>query len=887
MSKTESPSDEEELRKYRSTSGTNTKTADIPNNDHDLKEEIGTTEEDKERKYDSTIAGQRFVNFYSDPAAGIREFLSNAETACIRRSKAELRDAGYEVPKSVDAVIEKAKEKTVYEPVIEVTYNRDENATTLVIEDNGIGISRTEYKVLQRVGYSASHADGDVAGQFGIGFLAGFLLCGIHEGFNLLTKSYNDEASYETTEFLANFEYGTRTRDNYGTRFEFPTFSHKAKQEINVPNSVQRFAEGMRVPVLYTDYDENGNETSRSDDYTARNIEDDYPDDALVITYEDEFVKAVMSPESSNTRGRTTYNVIMDIRRNTDTFHTKFDAPWEWDVRVKVEDGSIVHVPDDAELPEWADSTDDLIGLSPIDNQKYPGLTEHQQEDAIKRSELPESAITAPRPASSRDSFKSGNDDFWQYVADKLSAQWESEAASMLDSLGSFDDYIDLDASQKSLVNRAYSDFGPKTTRSDSEDDNSRAKTIFEAFTENLEDGITMPTDVAVKLDQLKYKVRHVPRGTDEPRLKGNSGEIKVWKIIDKAGNDDVYMGKSITDKKAEIAWGLSDNTQVVRVEDYGKWEDLFGWKKLKDLPSRNLKEKLPELDDDVIDRWNNVTQSNKTSGSGNRRTSRDPTTKRIKVRVGRRDSDKWESHKAGDVYDALDNGKTISAGTWSKYSASALIIFDQTETSRVYPVANAANYSRNIAAAKVPQYVYEYLKQADNVYESKDEYKRDCARKSITLGDGTTKRLCDLSSNDLLLVTSDDFEEKYGDETALVTEQVCERSSYLDADAVSTTTLLRASDISSNIYGYEQTDATIIRLSNASTSRSVRRQCSDKVQLNEGRLYLETELPDADFDAAEYDYIFGTETPTDSDTFRNVVQLIKDAGGEFVSKDK
>jgi hypothetical protein len=493
MSQNESASKaatDEELRKYRSTSGTETKTADVPNDGHDLKEVIGDDEKAKERVYDPALAGERFVNFYQDTAAGLREFLSNAETACIDRCEAALEEAGYEVPDKVAEKIQKAKEKTGYEPVIEVTYNRDPNATTLVIEDNGIGISRERYQVLQRVGYSTSHDDGGSAGQFGIGFLAGFLLCGVHEGFDLITHSFDDGAKYHTVEFLNNFEYGSgKQKQSYGTRFEFNTFCHDAKENINVPNAVQRFAEGMRVPVIYTDYDGNGKETSRSDDYLPRNIEDDYPDDAMVITYEDEFVKAVMSPESSNTRGKTTYNVIMDIRRNVDTYKTKCGAPWEWDVRVKTEDGSIVHVPEDAELPDSVNSPDELTGLAPVKNQKYHGLTEHQKEDAIKLSEVPDGTITAPRPASSRDSFKSGNDDFWKYVGQKLGEQWQKEAAEMLDGLDTFDDYVSLDAGDKSLVNRAYSDYGPDTTRSDNEDDKSRAATINEALDDSL--GIT------------------------------------------------------------------------------------------------------------------------------------------------------------------------------------------------------------------------------------------------------------------------------------------------------------------------------------------------------------------------------------------------------------
>jgi len=77
------------------------------------------------------------------------------------------------------------------------------------------------------------------------------------------------------------------------------------------------------------------------------------------------------------------------------------------------------------------------------------------------------------------------------------------------------------------------------------------------------------------------------------------------------------------------------------------------------------------------------------------------------------------------------------------------------------------------------------------------------------------------------------------------------------------------------------------VKLSATTTSHTVRSKCNDKVSLNKGRLYLETEVPDADFDADEFDYIFGTDTPSDTESFRNTVELIKQAGGEFPSQDE
>lgn len=120
----ESALTKEELAEYRSTAGAEVKTADVSDDDHPLKQTLG---EQKERVYDAKIAGERFVQFYDDSAAAIREYLSNAETACIRRARHELLDAGVDeadVPANVADLMEMAREVADYEPLIEVTYNR-------------------------------------------------------------------------------------------------------------------------------------------------------------------------------------------------------------------------------------------------------------------------------------------------------------------------------------------------------------------------------------------------------------------------------------------------------------------------------------------------------------------------------------------------------------------------------------------------------------------------------------------------------------------------------------------------------------------------------------------------------------------------------------------
>jgi len=215
---------EDDLEQYRGTAGAEVKTANVSADDNPLKQKLGEEDGAKERKYDAKIAGERFVQFYDDSAAAIREYLSNAETACIRRARHELLDAGFtedEIPDEVADLLDMAKEETGYEPLIEVTYNRKPDATRLIIEDNGIGISTEEYQVVQRIGYSTSHQEGSRLGNFGMGWMSGFQLTSINGMFKMFTKSYLSDEAYGTVEYVANCEFLDEAPTEYGTRFEF------------------------------------------------------------------------------------------------------------------------------------------------------------------------------------------------------------------------------------------------------------------------------------------------------------------------------------------------------------------------------------------------------------------------------------------------------------------------------------------------------------------------------------------------------------------------------------------------------------------------------------------------------------------------------------------
>jgi len=866
MSQSESDSadgiDESELEQYRTTEGAEMRTADVASDEHALKQTIGDDEDAKKMVYDARIAGERFMDLYDDRGAAVREYLSNAETACIRRAKMELREAGLSVPTDVAEMLQKASEQTSYDPVIEVTYNQKPESVTLVIEDNGIGISVEEYEVLRRVGYSASHSDGDRLGQFGMGYLSGFLLAGPEGVMRMYTRSKQTDEAFSTANYIANFEFLDGLRDGYGTRFEFPSFCNEA-QKLDVRDKIAHYAEGMRVPVLYEEYDRSGNH-SFDEDYTPRNIEDDYPEDSLVITYENEFFKAVMSPDSAeNRRGLVTYNVTVPIRRNTDEWSSepKFDAPWKHDVRVKKENGPIVK----------CESDPSVVGLSPVSDQKYGNMADENKDDHIRRSDVPDDAIEIPRPASSRDSYKSKRGDpFWRHVSEKLAEAWNEEAADLLTSLDKFEDYLDLDASDKAIVNRAYSDFGPRTTQGGDESDDDRAENINEALDENLD--VTIDTDVAIKLDKLTHKTRHIPRDTDEPRLKGNSVEKQVWNILDAANDGEVYMAKTPSDKKCEIVWGLDDNNQCVRVEDYEKWEDLFGWKQMKGLPSRNLKDKLPGLDDDVADKWENKTSSSQSKSSGSS-TSMDPKTKRLKVRMGK-GRKKYTRHKAESIKDALDNGNSISAGRWN--DADYLLLYNSNKRSTA-PTHHTGN---GIASAAAPNYVREYLEDADNVFTDIDDLREEMADYVVDLSDGTQAPLGSLDDSDAIILGKSTFRDEFEGREDDLLDWLHDNCTHEGFDEVDRVTIL-ASDEAKQFHMVD-TDARMLAQSYNRSERDAVRTVKDyKLSPSTAEIYLDIELPDADRDSDEWEFCFkrGRHTSTKmNDQLRSAVEMFQNA---------
>ena len=123
-----------------------------------------------------TIDQERILNlltgdrFYSNPSAALREGVLNA----------------------IDAVQRRRKETPALSPEITVTFNRDD--LTIIVSDNGIGMSRVEVQGLfTKVGASAATAEGtkESVGEFGIGVISYFMA---GDAFDLQTNDGSSES---------------------------------------------------------------------------------------------------------------------------------------------------------------------------------------------------------------------------------------------------------------------------------------------------------------------------------------------------------------------------------------------------------------------------------------------------------------------------------------------------------------------------------------------------------------------------------------------------------------------------------------------------------------------------------------------------------------------
>lgn len=541
---------------------------------------LGEDSEFIELDYETAAVFKRLANdIYESTEAGIREPLQNSITA-VKRAVNE-RGLG-----QGDGVIK-----------IEA---RDGERVKLSLRDNGIGIKRSVLKqVLTVIGRSQNRDDGELSGKYGMGFLACYKLVGVRGGFLMYSNAREtDKNPIKGIWKPGGFEMDTGGElppkmgdDDYGTLFEFTL---KESVDIDqVREWVSKHAEWSTVPILYTEYDDDGKEVF-NEDYGDKSLEDHYEDSKSVLI-DNEYFTAVASP---NAEGRTLL-INSPITRNGSSSVGYLN--WHFDIRLKNENGIVVEGPNE--------------GLQPTNGKRYREMSDERKEKYVPESDLTSDDITLPEPTGTRDSLGSDKE-FWNYVSNSLAEKYKQKIQDIMDDMESKEDYLELTSDEKLILDDTISRSSliHKT--------NQKTKDAF-----NNEFGVDLDNELIKVLRTSRKQVRFVEEGSDARKAsrKRSSATTKCRALeVRHKVEGDVYMAVTLNQDKMDAVWDDSSENAVVRVsssKDYPSLESLFGWKMLKDV--KRMMDQM-SLSDSIAQRLQSGSKGKSTSSSRKRNSQKD-----------------------------------------------------------------------------------------------------------------------------------------------------------------------------------------------------------------------------------------------------------------------
>lgn len=710
-----------DLESYRTNHGTVPHKVDASSDDHPIKQVLGDVDH-IEFAFDALSTGEKFAFRYDDPTAAFREYIANAETACIRRARQELI-ACSSVPDDVDPMeltpaeaIELARAYTGYEPVIEIDHAAHESDfPAFQTRDNGIGISVEEFLVLRSIGLSASHDQGQDHGSFGQGVLSAFPAVGKHGDVNCVTRSFTDEQTYGFRMRIDGMNYTDKTRSAYGTTFTFPSFGYDVRDDIDVKSSVAEFSEGLAVPVLYREFDATNTEID-NEEYTPTVLSERY--DAEPIVWEDPngYVTAVMWPTVSkhSTANAKTYNCSMPIDRNDKSYSTtsSYSAPYAFDLRLNYEDGRILHDPAGAHT-----------GLIPIAPRGYEQLDADEQDRYVPKDELTGDELRLPEPVDDRDRLKSGYSDTYRYISNRLDEAFydavRDDFAALADE--GLDFLSELDDRTGSLFQTAWQKVRPSSNRARQ----SRVTSAFDTV------GVQIDDETASEIASALRKISRAPRFKTGVSRKRRREEQTVLAYLaqhapdqDSAGTTYMSARTIHTTAKAKLAWHLHEDNQVVVVGSARRYEtyaDLFGWQKLKDLSLYDILESHPELDDataKALERGDYFEDDDNDDDEPTEYTER---TRPVALRTRTNHYDRT----AGQLYDSFDGDGTVQT---PNETIEELLVLRQTAGHTATSGHTYTDERNGLGRVVVPDYVADFLTELDCVYDGTDQLDRAMA---------------------------------------------------------------------------------------------------------------------------------------------------------------
>ncbi len=329
-----------------------------------------------------------------------------------------------------------------------------------------------------------------------------------------------------------------------------------------------------------------------------------------------------------------------------------------------------------------------------------------------KLSDDNEYDVALPTPVDDRDRLGKHGGQTYEIVSRRLSAQFEERAQELFERFaeGGFDVWYDLEEADRGLFTKAFTQkiYPGHEVSADFIIEKGRA---FD---------VTFDESTAEKLAIFYQNIELAPRGCDRPERKGSRNTVKVKDVLLKAGEDsDVYMGATISRDKAELAWEIDDNNQVVCVDGadrYQVYDDLFGWTPLKDLDLYDVGQY--DVGADVVQRLERSSTSSSDSSGGGWSGELDAETREIEIRSD--EQRVTRSTTPRDAVERLEDGGVVSKPSGS---ASYLLVFREPDVGGVGVGRKAA--IGPIGRTVVPNYVADYFEaqDVDNIYVIEGSY--------------------------------------------------------------------------------------------------------------------------------------------------------------------
>ncbi len=632
-----------------------------------------------------TVFKRLAEDIYQGPEAGIREPLTNAITAIIRAS-----EEGY---------LDDPDEGIILFELYDY-----ENLQRLKLRDNGVGLTRDEInEVVSVIGKSTSRSAVDLTGQFGMGFLATWMLAGgVDGGFVMHTNPRGvdegpisgvwDSNSFSELDDDAlddGLEY-----DEYGT--EFDIMLGQNIETNDVVNWIHKYSEWSRVPVLFRHYTEDG---LTDEEFTPKKITDKYESiesgaspsefestvgyrnsNLNYYTLETDYFCAVNSNlRSTGHHSDMSKVILLDVPIDHRNWYINRHFPLETlEIRFHYETPIVVEGPHEGKFVA-SDTEANNLG-----------------DEFISENLLTTDDIVTPHPTGTRDVLQDTSG-FVEWLGEQFYELYYDDIANQLREVNTLDEYCALTSEERDTFHELINELNDNY-RLDSQavaQIESRARTSFGSALRN-----------ALPLLHRR-SVSVAPEGNTGVSKKQNRESKSVREIIvETHGTDrEVYMGHRITQERAEFVWEADGDHYVVQVnsQDQQPFEDYLEWNDLSDLDL--------ETDLSMDDKTRRKFTVNETP----------PSEKSVTLHIGSYSN--TESLKANTLREKLENEEPLVGSDDTTYHLQKVIAFKR----------GGFNISDNehmvgdvVATTSLPNDVYEYLIDSNNVWAASDALERD-----------------------------------------------------------------------------------------------------------------------------------------------------------------